>query len=139
MDDRLIFVPVLVQVLLTLFVYVALNVAKSRAARDGQVDEARRALHEDAWPDHVRQINNNIRNQFEVPVLFYVLAFMLWALQAAGPAAQVAAWGFVLSRMWHALVHTGSNRVPLRRRIFMFGCAMVFVLVALAAWALLAR
>jgi hypothetical protein len=23
------------------------------------------------------KINNNIRNQFEVPVLFYVLAFML--------------------------------------------------------------
>ena len=139
MDGKLIFVPVLLQVLLTLSLYLALNVAKSRAARRGQVDEARRALHEDAWPDHVRQINNNIRNQFEVPVLFYVLVFMLWALQAAGPMAQGAAWLFVLSRVWHAVVHTGSNRVPLRRRIFMFGCGMVFVLAALAGWALLAR
>ena len=30
------------------------------------------------------QINNNIRNQFELPVLFYVLVIVLWAIDAAG-------------------------------------------------------
>lgn len=137
MESKLIFLPVLAQVLLTLCVYVALNVAKSRAARNGQVNEARRGLHDDAWPDSVTKINNNIRNQFEVPVLFYVLAFALWALDAAGSFAQGVAWLFVLSRVVHVVVHTGSNYVPLRRKVFMFGCVMIFILAALACWALL--
>ena len=55
------------QILLTITVYVALVVAKSRAIQAGQVDLARRALHADAWPESVQKINNNIRNQFEVP------------------------------------------------------------------------
>lgn len=87
MDRDLIFAPVLAQVLLTLLVYVVLIRGKVLAMKAGQVDMARRALHDDAWPDSVMKINNNIRNQFEVPVLFYVLAFALWALHAVHVAA----------------------------------------------------
>jgi hypothetical protein len=137
MNHALIFLPVLVQMLLTLALYVALQRVKSRAARAGEVDETRRALHDDAWPDYVRRVNNNIRNQFELPVLFYVLCMALWALQAAGTLAQVLAWVFVLSRIAHAWVHTRSNVVPLRRRIFTLGVVLLLVLWLLAAWRLI--
>jgi hypothetical protein len=136
---RLILYPVLVQVLLTIAVYVKLNAAKRKAVLRGDVDEARRALDEDAWPDSVRKINNNIRNQFEVPVLFYVLVFALLELNAVGYTSVVVAWLFVLSRIAHAYVHTGSNYVPLRRRIFMFGCGMIAVLTLVAVSALIAQ
>jgi hypothetical protein len=138
MRSQLILFPVLVQVLLTIAVYVRLNMAKLAASRRGEVDLARRALDEDAWPDSVRKINNNIRNQFEVPVLFYVLALALLALNAAGTASIILAWLFVLSRVAHAYVHTGSNYVPLRRRLFMFGCAIIATLAFLTGYALLA-
>ena len=69
-----IFVPVIVQVLLTLLIYVRLIKVKIREMKAGHVDMARPALHEEAWPASVLQINNNIRNQFELPVLFYVMA-----------------------------------------------------------------
>jgi hypothetical protein len=71
----MILVPVMVQIVLTMVVYVLLNVAKARALRRGEVDLARRGQHDDAWPDSVNKINNNILNQFEVPVLLYVLSF----------------------------------------------------------------
>lgn len=132
MNDTLIFLPALAQIALTLAMYVRLSAAKSRAARAGLVNEARRGLHDDAWPDNVIQINNNIRNQFEIPVLFYALVFALWALHAAGPIAQCVAWLFVLSRVAHAYIHTGSNYVPLRRRVFTFGVVLVMVLTILA-------
>ena len=128
--------PVLVQVLLTLAMYVRLIGAKTRAMKAGQVDMKRRALHDDAWPESVIQINNNIRNQFELPVLFYALVFMLWALDSAHYAALAAAWLFVLSRIVHAWVHTGPNTQPLRRQSFTFGWVMVAVLAGLAAWEL---
>lgn len=132
MSNNLILLPALAQVLLTMVLYAALAVAKARAAKDGLVDVERRALHDDAWPESVMKINNNIRNQFEVPVLFYVLTIMLWQLKETGALAQSLAWLFVASRLLHAYIHTGSNYVPARRKVFMFGCGVVLVMAGLA-------
>ena len=136
MNRDLIFGPVLVQVLLTLATYVLLIKAKIRAMRAGEVDMARRALFDDAWPESVMKINNNIRNQFEVPVLFYVLAFALWALHAVHWAALAAAWLFAISRIVHAWIHIGTNYVPNRRRAFTVGWWIVFAMALLVAWEL---
>lgn len=133
MKTNLIFLPVIVQISLTLALYIALAVSKNRAVMAGEVDESRRGLHDDAWPDYVLKINNCIRNQFEVPVLFYVLAISFWALNAVDIYVLIAAWLFVFSRVAHAYVHTGSNYVPLRRRIFLFGCLIIAVMLVLAA------
>ena len=136
MNAQLILLPVLLQIALTLASYVALARAKSKALALGQVDEVRRALHSDAWPDSVIKINNNIRNQFETPVLFYVLVLVLLNLGAVGWLTQLLAWLFVLSRIAHPLVHTGTNQLPLRRRLFTFGCVVLILMTALAAWVL---
>ncbi len=136
MDARLIFYPVLVQIGLTLGVYIYLAIAKSRALKLGQVDLNRRALDNSAWPDAVRQVSNNLRNQFEAPVLFYALALMLWALSAVGPYSLALAWGFSLSRLLHANVHLGSNRVPRRRAIFSVGCVLLLLMLIQCLWSL---
>jgi len=136
MSRDLIFGPVLVQVILTLATYVILIKAKIRAMKAGEVDMARRALHDDAWPDSVMKINNNIRNQFEVPVLFYVLAFALWALDAVHVVTLAAAWLFAVSRIVHAWIHIGSNYVPNRRRAFTVGWFLVAAMALLVAWEL---
>jgi hypothetical protein len=135
-NGRMILLPVIVQVILTMVVYVLLNFAKARAARRGEVDHARRGLYDDAWPQSVVKINNNIRNQFEVPVLFYVLSFALLALNAVTIPVIVIAWLFVLSRIVHAYLHIGRNHVPSRRRAFMFGCLMLVGQTVMAAVAL---
>ena len=139
MNSRLILYPVLVQVFLTMAVYVQLNFAKLRALRRGEVDLARRALHDDAWPDGVIKINNNIRNQFEVPVLFYVLCFAFVVLDAVTMPALVLAWLFAASRVAHAYAHVGPNYVPVRRRVFMLGCVVVVAMALLALYELLRR
>ena len=127
-----IFLPLLSQVLLTVIVYVALAVAKSRAVKQGLVDLDRRGLHDDAWPQSVQTINNNIRNQFEVPVLFYVVSLSLFVLGVAGFVAQVLAWTFVASRVVHVCIHLGANNVRARRAVFMFGCVLVLAMLVLA-------
>ena len=80
------------------------------------------------------KINNNIRNQFEVPVLFYVVTLILWQLGEVGWLAQGLAWTFVASRVAHTIVHTGVNYVPLRRKVFTFGYLVVLAMALLAAW-----
>ncbi|MBM4197700.1 MAG: hypothetical protein FJ197_11540 [Gammaproteobacteria bacterium] len=137
MNRDLIFWPILVQIALTLILYVRLDFAKKKASAAGEVDENRRALYADAWPEYVVQINNCIRNQFEVPILFYVLVALLHAKDSVGAMALVLAWLFVALRLGHAYVHTGSNYVPVRRKLFMGSVVAVVGLFVLAIRALI--
>lgn len=113
--------PMLAQVVLTTASYFRLAIGKARAVQTGGVDLKRTALHHEAWPDAVLKISNNIRNQFEVPVLFYVLVLILIVLNQVSDAAIFFAWFFVASRIAHAYVHQGSNRVKIRLRLFLLG------------------
>lgn len=134
MEHNYIFAPVIVQVALTLWLYIYLAITKSRAVKLGEVNEARRGLHDDAWPDSVRQVKNCISNQFEAPILFYVLVGVLWSIDGINIYVHIAAWVFVLSRIAHAVIHTGSNDVPLRRRIFTIGCCILLGITIFSAY-----
>ncbi len=137
MLGNLIFWPVLANLLLAILLYFKLISVKKRAVAEGRVDESRRALHEDAWPDEVLQVNNCIRNQFEVPVLFYVAVGVIYALGVVNWIALSLAWVFVASRYFHAYIHTGSNFVPKRRRFFTIGVLSVLAMAVYASWLLI--
>ena len=139
MSGDLIFWPVAVHMLLTMAVYVRLINVKVRELKAGKVDMPRRGLHEDAWPDSVLQINNNLRNQFELPVLFYAVCIVLWGLDAVGVIALVLAWLFVLSRIVHTWIHLGSNYIPNRRRVFTVGWWVLLAMILLVVWQLAGR
>jgi len=128
MNSNLIFFPVLAHVLLIMWIYLLLAIRKKQALQSGKVDLSRRALFEDAWPDNVIVVNNNIRNQFQVPVLFYIVCFILWATDAVNIWVMSLAVLFVVSRYAHASVHTGDNIVRNRFRLFVFGFLIVFIL-----------
>ena len=128
MKDSLIFLPVIIQMLLTFWLYIYLGIAKTRALKLDQVDEERRKLHDDAWPDSVLQINNCIRNQFEVPVLFYIITIVLWLSNSITVYIHALLWMFVASRIFHAYIHVGSNYVPMRKKVFMFGTVILLLI-----------
>ncbi len=137
MENSFIFLAVLVQILLTITIYISLGFAKAKAMKLNEVNLDRRGMHEDAWPESVQKINNNIRSQFEIPILFYMMIFMLWELKAVDIYVQAIAWVFVFSRIVHSYIHTGSNYVPLRRKFFFVGVACIFALIALCFMAVL--
>jgi hypothetical protein len=121
MQNFSVFLPVVVQMILTMSLFVYLALAKAEASKQGLVNEERRSLHEDAWPDSVLQVNNCVRNQFETPVLFYVLVILLWLTNGVTLYVHIFAWAFVATRIVHALIHVRSNYVPLRRKVFIVG------------------
>jgi len=101
--------------------------------RAGKVEEARAVIADDAWPIKVRQASNCFRNQFEMPVLFYVVVVLALATRQADLPFVVLSWLFVASRIVHAYVHTTSNDIRLR-----FPAYAVGVLVLLIMWVLFA-
>ncbi len=126
-----ILLPMVAQMLLTVGVLVRLGIAKKSAFLAGLVDRDRFGLHEDAWPDSVIQISNNLRNQFELPVLFYALCITLFVLNAGGWLAIALATIFVATRCFHAAIHLGGNVVPKRRQMFIYGLLSIAGLLIL--------
>ena len=119
--------PVFVQVLLTLTVYCLLLAARARALRTmdrkrGSPDLAMGTL---AWPDEAAKRANNQRNQFELPMLFYAVVAFALITKGADLAMIVLAWAFVLSRLVHAAIHIGPNKVRWRSPAFGLGLLIV--------------
>ena len=80
-------------------------------------------------PDVVEFPANNLRNLFELPVLFYALCLYLQHTGTSDPAYVVAAWLFLLLRSAHSFVHCTSNHVMTRFRLY--------ALSSLALWFML--
>src|SRR5690554_3774441 len=97
MSSSHIFWPVLAQVFLTLVMFIILGARKAGAVKAGKVNRQQAALDNRVWPENVVKVSNNIANQFEIPVLFYVLCFVLYSINAAGSVAVFLAWLFVRS------------------------------------------
>ncbi len=136
MQNYSVFLPIVVQVMLTISLFVYLALAKAGASKQGLVDEERRSLHDDAWPDNVLQVNNCVRNQFETPVLFYVLVILLWLTNGVTLYVHIFAWAFVATRIVHALIHVRSNYVPLRRKVFIVGGLNLMALTVLLIYSI---
>jgi hypothetical protein len=131
MERDLIFLPVTAQVMLTLLLFIRLGQVKARASNLNQVDESRRALHKDAWPDYVLKVTNNIENQFQTPVLFYVLSLMAWALDRVDWLVLIVAWAYIATRLVHAGIHLGANVVLWRRKVFSIGVLLLMLMTLL--------
>jgi hypothetical protein len=78
-------------------------------------------LSQEGWPPDVRQLSNNMNNQFETPTLFYALGLLALVLDAASLVMALLAWGYVATRLAHSFVHTTTNYIPHRFRIFVAG------------------
>jgi hypothetical protein len=86
------------------------------------------ALRQTPWPGRVQQIGNCFENQFEIPVLFYVLVVLAITAKKADLLFVVMEWLFVATRLAHAYVFTTSNYVPLRGQFFIVGTIILFLM-----------
>ena len=134
MNNELIFLPVLAHFLLIFMLYIYLGRVKGRAAREGSVDRQAANLNSKAWPDYVVKVSNNLDNQFESPIIFYVLSIIFYLTQHVDSILVGIMSLYVLSRYLHAYVHVTSNYVPHRFKLFLVG---VLMLLALTVYAVL--
>lgn len=110
--------PVLAQIALTLLVYGGLSLTRQRALRAREVRLGDIALDKARWDDTSRKWSNNLDNQFQTPVLFYVICGVATFTGAAGLIMTVLAWAYVVTGIVHVYIHTGAN--DLRRRFWVF-------------------
>jgi len=132
MNFSSILLPILIQISLTLIMFLVLGARKTKAIKAGGVDREKTALNNSAWPEEVVKVSNNIANQFQTPVLFYVLSILFYATNTVTTAVLALAWIYSISRLVHAFVHISSNFVPARFGIFTIGVVCLIAMTVLA-------
>jgi len=118
MSVQMILLPLFVEVILTLVLLFWMAALRTGDFSSGAVQPERIALREPNWPRRTTQVANAFANQFELPVLFYVLTILEYVTHLAGIVFVVLAWVFVIFRILHAYVHVTSNIVRLRGALY---------------------
>lgn len=81
-------------------------------------------------PEVVTKTTRCFNNQFEIPVLFYVVCTLYISLNITSDFAQVMAWLFVIFRGIHAYVHLTYNHILHRMSVYWLAFICVLVLWA---------
>ena len=134
MSGNAIFLPMLATMTLTALVWFymyALRIPAMKRARVGVQTYTTPDKVNEILPDEINFPANNLKNLFELPVLFYGLCLYLYVTGNVDFAYVVAAWSFFVYRVVHSIVHCTRNIVMLR---FYLYCA-----AAISLWFMLAR
>src|SRR5262249_52144433 len=136
MDQDAIFAPFFAQMFLTLVVWVymyarripfllSLKLTEADLARPGELARIS--------PAAVSNPSDNLKNLFEIPVLFYALALFLHATKQVDALYLGVAWVFVAFRAAHSLVHCTFNFVLLRFYLYLTATLAVWFMLIRAA------
>src|SRR6202162_2619021 len=129
MSVPMVLLPVFVLVGLTFALLLWMAGARRNALVGGQTKIRDIALGQSNWPVRATQIGNCFKNQFELPVLFFVLIALALPLRHADLVIVLLSWVFVVTRLVHAGIFVSSNDLGQRSMAWFAG-----VLVLLAMW-----
>ena len=134
MNPEAILLPMLATMTLTAIVWFYMYARRIPAMRRARVSVQTYTTPDkvtEHLPEDVNYAANNLKNLFEVPVLFYGLCLYLFVSGNVDAAYVVAAWLFFLLRAFHSIVHCTRNIVMLR--FYLYASS------ALALWFMLGR
>jgi hypothetical protein len=138
MPQTAIFGPFFATMLLTLLVWLYMYVRRIhfiRSLRLSPEDMAIPGRLAELSPPEVSNPSDNLKNLFEIPVLFYALALYLFVTGQVDAAYVGAAWVFVAFRLLHSAVHCTFNLVMLRFYLYLVSTLAVWFMAGRAALA----
>ena len=138
MDQAMIFGPFFAMIFLTLIVWVYMYVRRIGFITSNKLSPKDLAVPGELArlsPPAVSNPSDNLKNLFEIPVLFYALMLYLFATKRVDAAYVDAAWVFVAFRAMHSAVHCTFNLVMLRFYLYLFSTLAVWFIAIRAALA----
>ncbi len=130
--------PVFVLVGMTFVLLAFMGRSRAGALKRRELRLSDIALGQNAWPEAPTKFGRAYGNQFELPVLFYVLVLFALLTRKADLLFVIMEWLFVVARLVHATIHVTSNRVPLRFSAFVAGMVVLALMWLIFAVRILA-
>jgi hypothetical protein len=128
MSVQTVLLPVFVLVGLAFALLLWMASARTRAVVGREVSLKDVALRQPNWPVRATQIGNCFSNQFEIPVLFYLLIALALPLHKADLVIVLLSWVFVITRLAHAGIFVTSNNVQQRGLVWFAGVVVLFAM-----------
>jgi hypothetical protein len=129
MSVQMVLLPVFVLVGLTFALLLGMATTRTHSLTSGETRPKDIALGQQNWPTRATQIGNCFSNQFELPLLFYILIALALPIRHADLVIVLLSWVFVITRFAHAGIFVTSNNVRQRSLTWFAG-----VLVLLVMW-----
>ncbi|MDN0077590.1 MAPEG family protein [Crenobacter sp. SG2303] len=124
--------PVLSLMLLTLLVWVYMYALRLRYLVTKRIPSQQIATPERInamLPEHINRPSNNLKNLFELPVIFYATCSLLLALHHADAVFVQLAWAYVALRALHSAIQCTINHVPLRFTAYLASSIVLWAMV----------
>ena len=138
MTQAAIFAPFFATMFLTLVVWVYMYVRRISFITSNKISSKNLAVPgalAQLSPPAVSNPSDNLKNLFEIPVIFYALVLYLFATKQVDAVYVGAAWVFVAFRVLHSAVHCTFNLVILRFYLYLFAALAVWFIAIRAALA----
>ncbi|NIV17297.1 MAG: hypothetical protein GWN47_02570 [Woeseiaceae bacterium] len=136
MTGDAIFGPVLAMLLLTLAVWAVMYVRRLAYLKAHKVDVRKLTTPDRAVaiiPERINYPAYNLKNLFELPVVFYALCVYLFVTGRVDETYVIAGWVFVVLRVAHSVLHSTVNFVFPRFLIYMAGALVLWFMLIRAA------
>lgn len=128
MPIQFVLLPLFVEVLLTFGVMFGMMFFRTSSLQRGETRLRDIALREPNWPVRATQFGYAFANQFELPVLFYVLTILEIVTRHADLLFVFLAWIFVAMRVLQAWVHVTNNNVRARGAFYGVGAIILVIM-----------
>ena len=128
MPVQFVLLPLFVEVLLTFGVMFGMMYFRTSTLSRAETRFEDISLREPNWPRRATQFGYAFANQFELPVLFYVLTILVIITHHADLLFVLLAWIFVLMRVLQAVVHVTNNNVRMRGAYYGVGALILFIM-----------
>jgi hypothetical protein len=128
MSVQMVLLPVFVLVGLTFVLLLWMAGSRRNALVSKQTRIRDIALGQPNWPARATQIGNCFSNQFELPLLFYMLIALALPLRHADLVIVLLSWVFVVTRFAHAGIFVTSNDLNQRSLAWFSGVLVLFAM-----------
>jgi hypothetical protein len=127
--------PMLGMMVLTLLVWVFLFIRRISFAQSNNID-----IEEFKTPADIQALipgdesasSNNLKNLFELPILFYAICLYLTVTLQVDSVYVNCAWAFLVLRTLHSLIHCTYNRVAHRFAVYALSGIALWIMVVRA-------
>jgi hypothetical protein len=128
MTAQAVLLPVFVLVGLTFALLLWMVSARTGALKGRETSLKDIALGQPNWPERATKIGNCFGNQFEIPLLFYILIALALPLRHADLVIVMLSWVFVVTRFAHAGIFVTSNDMRHRSLAWFAGALVLFAM-----------
>ncbi len=124
--------PLLAQVFLTFAVWFYMYVTRVAEMRRKKIDpqDLDTRIHGQALLIDSTRPADNLKNLFEMPILFYAGALLSMVLMIQDPFLVQLAWAYVALRYVHSIVHCTYNKVMHRFSAYAVSCLLLLLIWA---------